>query len=99
MPGNGLLQTVLEWEVEGTRRKGIHNERWMDGIRRSVNNRCLAEEGTGNRDRRKNLVLGGGKLLFDILDFVNNFRLKDPPPQCFGEIIVSIFRINGRWTA
>jgi hypothetical protein len=26
MPGNGLPQTVLEWEVEGIGRKGRHNE-------------------------------------------------------------------------
>jgi len=86
MPGNRLSRTVLEWEVEGTGRKGRHNERWMDRERRSVNNHGLAEEGTGNRNEWKNLVLGGGKLLYsgrtevrnviDILDFVNNFRSK-----------------------
>jgi hypothetical protein len=56
--------------------------------------------------------LGGGKLMYsrqwmktevrnvtDILGFVNNFRLKEPPPPCFGELIVSIFRISGRWAA
>jgi hypothetical protein len=64
MPGNGLPQTVLEWEVEGTGRKGRHNERWMAGVRRGVNNHSLAEGGTGNRDEWKNLVLGAGKLLY-----------------------------------
>jgi hypothetical protein len=58
MSENGLPQTVLEREVEGTGRKGRHNERWMDGVRRGVNNHGLEEEGTGNRDKWNNLVLG-----------------------------------------
>ena len=51
MPGNRLTQTVLEWEVEGTGRKGRNKERWMDTVRRGVNNHGLAEEGTGNSDK------------------------------------------------
>jgi hypothetical protein len=30
MPGNSLPLKVLEWEPEGTRRRGRHKERWMD---------------------------------------------------------------------
>ena len=62
----------------------------MDTVRRGVSNHGLAEEGTGDRDKWKNLVLGGGNLLYsgqtevrnvtDILDFVNNIRLKEHPP-------------------
>jgi hypothetical protein len=36
----------------------------MDGVRWSVNNHGLEEEGTGNRYKWKNLVLGGGKLMY-----------------------------------
>jgi hypothetical protein len=38
MPGNRLLRKVLEWELEGTRRRGRPKERWTDGVRRSMTN-------------------------------------------------------------
>jgi hypothetical protein len=36
MPGNRLPLKVLEWEPEGTRRRGRPKERWIDGVRRSM---------------------------------------------------------------
>jgi hypothetical protein len=63
MPGNRLPLNILEWEPEGTRRKGRPKERWIDGIRRSITTRGLAEEDTRDRDRWRNLVLGEGKPL------------------------------------
>jgi hypothetical protein len=33
MPGNRLSLKILEWEPEGTRRRGIPKERWIDGVR------------------------------------------------------------------
>jgi hypothetical protein len=63
MPGNRLPQKTLEWEPEGTRRRGRPKERWIDGVRRSVTNLGLTEEDTRDRDRWRNLVLGEGKPL------------------------------------
>jgi hypothetical protein len=63
MPGNRLPLKVLEWEPEGTRRRGRPKERWIDGVRRSVTNHGLTEEDTRDRDRWRNLVLGEGKPL------------------------------------
>jgi hypothetical protein len=63
MPGNRLPLKVLEWEPEGTQRRGRPNERWIDGVRRSMTNHGLTEEDTRNRDRWRNLVLGEGKPL------------------------------------
>jgi hypothetical protein len=60
MPGNRLRLKILEWEPEGTRRP---NERWIDGVRRSMTNHGLREEDTRDRDRWQNLVLGEGKPL------------------------------------
>jgi hypothetical protein len=63
MPGNRLPLKVLEWEPEGTRRRGRPKERWIDGVRRSMTNHGLTEGDTGDRDRWRNLVLGEGKPL------------------------------------
>jgi hypothetical protein len=63
LPGNRLPRKILEWEPEGTRRKGRPEERWIDGVRRSMTNHGLTEEDTRDRDRRRNLVLGEGKPL------------------------------------
>jgi hypothetical protein len=61
MPGNRLPLKILEWESEGTRRRGRPKERWIDGVRRSMTDHGLREEDT--RDRWRNLVLGEGKPL------------------------------------
>jgi hypothetical protein len=63
MSGNRLPLKVLEWEPEGTRRKGRPKERWIDGVRRSMTNHGLTEEDTRDRDRWRSLVLGEGKPL------------------------------------
>jgi hypothetical protein len=42
MPGNRLPLKILEWEPEGTRR-GRPEERWIDGVRRSMTNHGLRE--------------------------------------------------------
>jgi hypothetical protein len=63
MPGNRLPLNILEWEPEGTRRRRRPEERWIDGVRRSVTNHGLTEEDTRDRDRWRNLVLGEGKPL------------------------------------
>jgi hypothetical protein len=52
-----LPRKILEWEPEGTRRRGKQKERWIDGVRRSMTNHGLAEEDTRNRDRWWNLVM------------------------------------------
>jgi hypothetical protein len=51
MPGNRLPLKVLEWEPEGTRRRGRRKERRIDGVRRSMTNHGLTEEDTRDRDR------------------------------------------------
>jgi hypothetical protein len=51
MPGNRLPLKVLEWEPEGTRRRGRPKERWIDGVRRSMTNHRLTEEDTRDRCR------------------------------------------------
>jgi hypothetical protein len=51
MPGNRLLRKIVEWEPEGTRRRGRPKERWIDGVRRSMTNHGLTEEDTRARDR------------------------------------------------
>jgi hypothetical protein len=51
MPGNRLPLKVLEWEPEGTRRRGRPKEGWIDGVRRSMTNHGLTEEDTSDRDR------------------------------------------------
>jgi hypothetical protein len=63
MSGNRLPQKILEWEPEGTRRRGRPKERWIYGIRRRMTNHGLTEEDTRDRDRWRNLVLGEGKPL------------------------------------
>jgi hypothetical protein len=60
MPGNRLSLKILEWEPEGTRRRGRPKERWIDGVRRSMTNHGVTEEDTRDRDRWRNLVLGEG---------------------------------------
>jgi hypothetical protein len=64
MPGNRLPLKVLEWEPEGTWRRGRPKERWRDGVRRSMTNHGLTEEDTRDRDRWWSLVLGEGKPLY-----------------------------------
>jgi hypothetical protein len=63
MPGNRLPLKVLEWEPEGTRRRGRPKERWIVGVRRSMTNHGLTENDTRDRDRWRSLVLGEGKPL------------------------------------
>jgi hypothetical protein len=63
IPGNRLPLKILEWEPEGTRRRGRPQERWIDGIRRSMTNHGLTEVDTRDRDRWRSLVLGEGKPL------------------------------------
>jgi hypothetical protein len=63
MTGNRLQLKVLEWEPEGTRRRGRPKERWIHGVRRSMTNHGLTEEDTRDRDRWRSLVLGEGKPL------------------------------------
>jgi hypothetical protein len=63
MRGNRLPLKILEREPEGTRRRGRPKERWIDGVRRSMTNHGLREEDTRDRDRWRNIVLGGGKPL------------------------------------
>jgi hypothetical protein len=63
MSGNRLPLKILEWEPEGKRRRGRPQERWIDGVRRSMTNHGLTEEDTRDRDRCRNLVLGEGKPL------------------------------------
>jgi hypothetical protein len=46
MPGNRLPLKILEWEPEGTRRRGRPKERWIDRVRRSMTNLGLTEEET-----------------------------------------------------
>jgi hypothetical protein len=53
MPGNRLPLKILEWEPEGTRRRGRPKERLIDGVRRSMTNNELTEEDTGDRDMAK----------------------------------------------
>jgi hypothetical protein len=51
MPENSLPLKILEWEPEGTRRRGRPKDRWIDGVRRSMTNHGLTEEDTRDRDR------------------------------------------------
>jgi hypothetical protein len=61
MPGNRRQLNILEWEPEGTRRRGRPKERWIDGVRRGMTNHGLGEEDTRDKDRWRNLVLDEGK--------------------------------------
>jgi hypothetical protein len=63
MPGNRLPRKILEREPEGTRRSGRPKDRRIDGVRRSMKNHGLTEEGTRDRDRWRNVGLGEGKPL------------------------------------
>jgi hypothetical protein len=36
MPRNRLPQKMLEWEPEGTQRRGRPKERWIDGVRQTM---------------------------------------------------------------
>jgi hypothetical protein len=63
MPGNRLPLKILEWEPEGTRRRGRPKERWIDGVRRSMTNHGLTEEDTRDRDIWRSLVFCEGKPL------------------------------------
>jgi hypothetical protein len=49
MPRNRLPLKILEWEPQGTQRRGRPKERWIDG---------LTEEDTRDRDRWRNLSFG-----------------------------------------
>jgi hypothetical protein len=51
MPGNRLPLKILEWEPEGTRKRGRPKERWIDGVRLNMTNHGLTEEDTRDRDR------------------------------------------------
>jgi hypothetical protein len=51
MPGNRLSRKILEWEPEGTRRRGRPKERWIDGVKRSMTKHGLTEEDTRDRGR------------------------------------------------
>jgi hypothetical protein len=51
MPGNRLPLKILEWEPEGTRRRGRPPKKWIVGLRRSMTNHGLTEEDTRDRDR------------------------------------------------
>jgi hypothetical protein len=51
MPENRLPLKILEWDPEGTRRRRRPEERWIDGVRRSMANHGLTEEDTRDRDR------------------------------------------------
>jgi hypothetical protein len=64
MPGNRLPLKILEWEPEGTRRRGRPKERWIDGVRRGMTNHGLTEEDSRDRDRWRKLVLGEGNPLY-----------------------------------
>jgi hypothetical protein len=54
MPGDRLPLKMLEWEPEGTRRRGRPKERWIYGVKRSMTNHGLTEEDTRDRDRWRN---------------------------------------------
>ena len=42
--GEGRIpKMILEWNAEGRRRRGNPQEKWMDGIRRSMNRLELTE--------------------------------------------------------
>jgi hypothetical protein len=58
MTGNRLPLKILEWEPEGTRKRGRPKERWIDGVRRSMTNHGMREEDIRDSDRWRNLVLG-----------------------------------------
>jgi hypothetical protein len=49
MPGNRLPRKILEWEPEGTRRRGRPKERWIDGVRWSMTNHGITEEDIRDR--------------------------------------------------
>jgi hypothetical protein len=49
--------------TRGKAKKWKPQERWIDGVRRSMTNHGLTEEDTRDRDRGRNLVLGEGKPL------------------------------------
>jgi hypothetical protein len=51
LPGNRLLLKILEWEPEGTGRRGRPKERWIEGVRRSMTHHGLTEDDTRDRDR------------------------------------------------
>jgi hypothetical protein len=51
MPGKRLPLKVLEWDLEGIRRRGRPKERWIGGVRRSMTNHGLTEEDTRDRDK------------------------------------------------
>jgi hypothetical protein len=63
MPGNRLPLKILEWEPEGTQRRGRPKDRWIDGVRWSMTNHGLTEEDNRDGHRWQNLVLGEGKPL------------------------------------
>jgi hypothetical protein len=46
MPGNRLPLKILEWEREGTRRRGRPKDRWIDEVRRSMTNHGVTETET-----------------------------------------------------
>jgi hypothetical protein len=63
---NARKQTAMEKIRMGTRgsaKRRKTQERWIDGVRRSMTNYGLTEEDTRDRDRWRKLVSGEGKPL------------------------------------
>jgi hypothetical protein len=99
MPGNRLPLKILEWEPEGTRRRGRPKERWIDRARRSMANHGLTEVETRDRDRWRNLVLGEGKPLYSGQTFDND---DDDEKVCYllaelyvTSVYLNLFRYRG----
>jgi hypothetical protein len=61
MPGNRLPLKILEWEPDGTQRRGRPKERWTDGVRRSMTNHGLTEEDTKIQRQMAKLSFGWRK--------------------------------------
>ena len=45
-----IPKIILEWDAEGRRRREKPQEKWMDGIRRSMNRLELTEEDAQDRN-------------------------------------------------
>ena len=51
-----IPKMILEWNAEGRRRRGKPQEKWMDGIKRSMNRLELTEEDAQDRNVWKNKI-------------------------------------------
>jgi hypothetical protein len=60
MPGTEMHRMV----TRGNTKEEENKEGWMDGIRWSVTSHGLTEEDNGEKDMRRNLVLGEEKPLY-----------------------------------